>query len=380
MKFDYEEVNETVLYDHMQDNPYLLLTPGPLSTTKSVKASMLFDLCTWDEDYKKLTQIIRKKLVKLASKNEGKYTSVLMQGSGTFCMESVIGSTIAENEKLLVLANGAYGSRIAEITRTLSINLSVKDSSEVSLPDLLRLEQTLKHETDITHVAVVHCETTTGILNPVKEIGRIVKEHDKTFIVDAMSSFGGIELDMDEYNIDFLVSSANKCIQGVPGFGFIIAKTDKLKKCKGLARSLSLDLYDQWEVMNKNGKWRFTSPTHSVRAFSQALIELEVEGGIKARYKRYKSNQESLVEGMSEIPFKTLIPRQIQSPIITSFYYPESKKFSFKKFYQELKKNGFVIYPGKISQSETFRIGTIGNITVRDILSFIDTVKEIKFW
>src|SRR5699024_7095469 len=271
-----------------KNNPYVLLTPGPLTTSATVKEAMMKDWCTWDDEYNQLVQHIRQKLLHLATESPNKYTTVLMQGSGTFSVESVIGTTIPENGKLLVVANGAYGERIATISSKLMIDTVVLNSGETSPPDVHLLNIKLKEDPDITHVAVVHCETTTGMLNPLEEISNIVKKHDKIFILDAMSSFGGIEMDIDKLHVDYLISSANKCIQGVPGFGFIIAKKDQLEKCKDNARSLSLDLYNQWKVMeDQNGKWRFTSPTHVVHAFHQALKELEQEGGIKARAQRY---------------------------------------------------------------------------------------------
>ncbi|MCX8063585.1 MAG: 2-aminoethylphosphonate--pyruvate transaminase [Candidatus Hydrogenedentes bacterium] len=363
------------------DNPYLLLTPGPLSTSKGVRAVMFRDWCTWDDDYNSIVQEIRKELVEIAT-NRGEYTCVLMQGSGTFSVESAIGTMMPkEGGKLLVLVNGAYGARIVEIAKYLNIPCIVHNSGELDPPDLERLEDTLKNDTNITHVAVVHCETTTGILNPIEDIGRIVKGYEKKFFVDAMSSFGGIPFDVGTLSIDFLVSSANKCIQGVPGFGFIIAKVEEFQKCAGNARSLSLDAYAQWEEMERNrGKWRFTSPTHTVRAFKQALKELRDEGGVNARYNRYKENHKILVEGMESLGFKTVIKKEWQSPIITSFYSPNAEKYDFKKFYALLKSKGFVIYPGKLTAIDAFRIGNIGHIFPEDIKRLLKAIEESIFW
>lgn len=237
----------------------------------------------------------------------------------------------------------------------------------------------LAHNAEITHVSVVHCETTTGVLNPLKEIAHIVKMHGKKLIVDAMSSFGGVPLDVQELGIDFLISSSNKCIQGVPGFGFIIARKSELAHCKGVSKSLSLDIYDQWETMEKgHGKWRFTSPTHVVRAFKQAMDELLEEGGVEARHERYCANHDVLVKGMRSLGFKTLLPDEIQSPVITSFLYPNAD-FDFTSFYAQLKERGFVIYPGKISQADTFRIGNIGDVYPEDFGKLIEVIKECKY-
>ena len=375
-----ERINEVDLFKSIPDNPYLLLTPGPLSTSKSVRAAMLFDLCTWDEDYTRLTQRIRKRLVNLSTNKPENYTCVLMQGSGTFCIEAVLGSIISKENKLLILANGAYGRRMVEISRRLELNYLVNDGSEIKPPDLLLLKETLENDKEITHVAFVHCETTTGILNPLEEIMEIAKKYNKKVIVDAMSSFGGIEIDVEELGIDFLVSSSNKCIEGVPGFGFIIADIEELKKTKGNSKSLSLDIYDQWAEMEAKGKWRFTSPTHVVRAFYQALLKLEIDGGIRARFYRYSDNQKLLLAGMKEMGFKCPVPEEFQSPIITSFFYPESSFFSFDKFYFELKNNGFVIYPGKISDMDSFRIGNIGRIFAKDIDNLLNLIRLIRFW
>lgn len=233
----------------------------------------------------------------------------------------------------------------------------------------------------ITHVAVVHCETTTGMLNPIQKVGEIVKSHGKIFFVDAMSSFGGIPMDIADLGIDYLVSSANKCIQGVPGFGFAIARTSVLEACAGNARSLSLDLYDQWKTMEENsGKWRFTSPTHIVRAFAQAIKELDQEGGIAQRFARYSENHRILVSGMAQLGIKTILAPEDQSPIITAFYSPTHPDYSFDRFYSSLKNKGFVIYPGKVTDLNTFRIGNIGDIMPADMERLINCIKEAMYW
>ena len=366
--------------DILPENPYLLLTPGPLSTSKSVKAVMLRDWCTWDDDYNAIVQQIRRRLVELATPQDG-FTAVLMQGSGTFSVESVLTSAVAKDRKLLVLANGAYGERMERIATQAGIHVEVQNSGELSPPDLTRLEQSLARDSRISHVAVVHCETTTGMLNPVEEIGRIVKSTGRTYIVDAMSSFGGIPMDIAELGADFLVSSANKCIQGVPGFGFVIARRTEMENCRGRARSLSLDLYDQWRTMEEQqGKWRFTSPTHTVRAFSQALCELDGEGGIEARYQRYKKNHATLVYGMQLLGFKCLLDEKYLSPIITAFYSPQAPGYSFAEFYARIKAQGFVIYPGKVTEHETFRIGNIGEVNPPDIERLLRSIARSMFW
>ena len=361
-------------------NHYLLLTPGPLSTSETVKQAMLKDWCTWDDEYNVgVVQSIRQKLVSLATNYCG-YTSVLMQGSGTASVEAVLGGAIGQDESVLIIDNGAYGKRMVEICRTLKLNHKTLKFNEVELPDISAIEYELETG-QFTHLAMVHCETTTGMLNPIREVAELCKSKEIAFILDAMSSFGGIEFDIGELDIAFMISSANKCIQGVPGFGFILAKREEILKCKGRAKSVSLDIYSQWKTMEEcNGKWRFTSPTHVVRAFAQALNELEGEGGITARAQRYRLNQSKLCEGMKRLGFQPLLPDQLHSSIITSFYSPNAESYDFNEFYTMLKKKGFVIYPGKVSDADCFRIGNIGEVAPSDIERLLVAIKESMFW
>lgn len=369
--------------DEQLKRPYLLLTPGPLTTSKGVRMAMLKDWCTWDKDYNDIVQDIRARLVKLAvsPENYNRYTSVLMQGSGSFGVEAVIGTTVPKDGKLFIIANGAYGNRMEEIAKVLGIDYVIEKLGDKEEIDLSRVREILETTPDITHVSVVHSETTSGMLNPIEKIGEIVKEFKKIYIVDAMSSFGGIEIAVDEIDIDFLISSSNKCIQGVPGFSFIICKRESIEKCKGQARSLALDLYSQWKVMEEqNGKWRFTSPTHTVRAFYQALLELEKEGGISEREKRYRANNKILRDGMKKLGFTSLIKEEFQSPIITTFLAPNSEKYKFETFYKKLKDEGFVIYPGKVTDIESFRIGNIGEVYPDDIHDLLKAIEKSINW
>ncbi|WP_455794109.1 2-aminoethylphosphonate--pyruvate transaminase [Clostridium butyricum] len=354
---------------------YKLLTPGPLTTTEAVKKEMLFDRCTWDDEYKSITQKIRKELLDIGNVHEEDYMAVLMQGSGTFAVESVITSTVGEKDKLLIIANGAYGERIVQIAEHISLNHVIYNNEYDEHPDMDKVKEILDKDTEITHIAMVHCETTTGILNPIEDLSVIAKEYNKTLIIDAMSSFGGIPIDIKALGIDYLISSANKCIQGVPGFGFVIAKKEKLEKCKGISRSLSLDLYDQYKGMDKDGKWRFTSPTHVVAAFSKALDELKEEGGVEGRYNRYKNNNLVLRKKLKEIGIESYIEEEKQSPIITTFAFP-TDAFSLNEFYSFIKERGFVIYPGKLTDVDTFRIGNIGEIYEEDINKLCEIIEE----
>lgn len=355
---------------------YKLLTPGPLTTTSAVKEQMLEDHCTWDEDYKKITRSICAKLLEIAHVSEPEYTSVLIQGSGTFGVESVITSVVGKKDVLLIASNGAYGERMADIAMHAGIDYILYSEEYNKMPSSSRIKEILNDNPQITHVSMVHSETTSGILNDIKPVADLVKSAGKTFIVDAMSSFGGVDINVGELGIDFIISSANKCIQGVPGFSFIICRTDKLEESKGKARSLSLDLYDQWNTMHKDGKWRFTSPTHVVLAFWKALEELDEEGGVGARYERYKNNNRYLIEHMAEMGFSTYIDKSIQGPIITTFYYPENIKCDFDEMYNYIKERGYAIYPGKLTNAETFRIGNIGEIYQEDMEKLCNIFKS----
>ena len=348
-------------------NTYKLLTPGPLTTTDTVKREMLVDRCTWDDDYKVVTQKIRRQLLELAHVSEDDYTAVLMQGSGTFGVESVLTSVVGDQDKVLICSNGAYGKRMTDICAHSRIPYVHYAQDYDKVPDAAHVARLLEEDPTITHVAMVHSETTSGILNDIQSVGKVVRDAGKTFIVDAMSSFGGVDIPVADWGIDFLVSSANKCIQGVPGFSFILCRRDKLLASEGKARSLSLDLLDQWKGMEKDGKWRFTSPTHVVLAFSKALDELAEEGGIPARSRRYAENNRLLIEKMRAMGFATYIDGSHQGPIITTFFYPAGVSFRFSDFYNYIKERGYAIYPGKLTEMDTFRIGNIGEIYPEDI-------------
>jgi 2-aminoethylphosphonate-pyruvate transaminase len=359
------------------DIPYLLLTPGPLTTSRSVKEAMLRDYCTWDDDYHEIVTHVRGRLCELAGGGPD-ITSVLMQGSGTFAVEATIGSVVPPDGKLLVLDNGAYGRRIGQIAARLNVPHRIVTFSEIDPVDPQRVEEELAADPQLTHVALVHCETTTGLMNPAVAVGELCRRFNKTFILDAMSSFAGVPLTIQDAQAQYLISSSNKCIQGVPGFAFVVAHRPTFEQTAGWARSLSLDLYDQWQEMETNhGKWRYTSPTHVVRAFVQALQELEEEGGIAARYARYAENQKLLVSGLQDLGIRALIAPEYQSPIITAFHCPEDPKFEFRAFYDALKARRFVIYPGKISQADTFRVGTIGQVFPDDIRLLVKTIGDV---
>ncbi len=353
----------------------ILFTPGPLTTSATVKQAMLRDLGSRDFEFIEKVQFIRTKLLEAGevSKQEG-YETIIMQGSGTFGIESVIASALPVNGHLLVIINGVYGERISKIAAVHHIQQTRLVFNENEIPDLQKVEATLKENPSITHVAVIHCETTTGIINPIDAIGQICAKHGVIYIVDAMSSFGAVPVNIKQSKIDFLISSSNKCIEGVPGFSFIIAKKDKLLSCEPNTRNLSLDLYAQWKGLEGDGQFRFTPPTHSLLAFAQALVELEQEGGVKGRGARYISNYKTLVAGMEQLGFKEYLTEENRGYIITCFHYPEHELFDFKRFYEALNEKGFVIYPGKLSKVNCFRIGNIGRITTSDIQDLLKAI------
>jgi len=355
----------------------LLFTPGPLTTSLSVKQAMLHDLGSWHADFNALVASVRQQLLALAglSRSAG-WEVVPLQGSGTFGVEAVFQTCVPPSGKVLVLANGAYGERIVQMLVHARIDHRVLRTPEGTPNDPAALEAALEADRSITHVAAVHCETTTGILNPIEAIGPVVKRYGAVFVVDAMSSFGGVPIDFAECGADFLISSANKCIEGVPGFSFVFARRDLLLASEGWARSLSLDLLGQLRGFEKNGQFRYTPPTHAVAAFAQALRELAAEGGVAARHDRYCRNHVTLMAGMTRLGFTPYLDPLVQSPIITAFRYP-TPAFNFARFYRELSDRGFIIYPGKLTLVDTFRIGTVGRLFPCDIEQLIAAVERV---
>lgn len=350
-----------------------LFTPGPLTTSATVKHAMLRDLGSRDAEFVGTVAQIRERLLQLASiSRDARWEAILIQGSGTFAIESVISSVIPSDGKLLVAINGAYGERAAEIAAKHGIKVVLVRSPEDQPLDLAGVRA---NSDGVTHVFAVHCETTTGVLNPIADIGTLARERGATFIVDAMSSFGGVPIDVEAAQADYLISSANKCIEGVPGFAFVLARRDVLLTSEGYARSVSLDLVAQWRGLEANGQFRFTPPTHAILAFHEALRELDDEGGIVGRNTRYRANQNTLVDGMRDMRFRELVAPEHQSPIITTFHYPTHPRFAFDTFYQRLSDKGFVIYPGKLSQADCFRIGTIGRIFPADVEGLLAAIR-----
>jgi 2-aminoethylphosphonate-pyruvate transaminase len=355
-------------------DPYLL-TPGPLTTAASTKEAMLRDWGSWDGDFRAMTAQLRRGLLEIAGDTQGEYDCVPLQGSGSYCVEAMLGSFVPRDGHVLVLANGAYGKRIATTLRYLGRRHTVHDTGDYLPPRAADVERILAANADITHVVVVHCETSSGILNPIEEIAEVTARLGRRLLIDSMSAFGAVALDVRKLPCDAFVSSANKCIEGVPGFGFVIAKKDVLRDAKGNSHSLSLDVHDQWDVMNRTGQWRFTPPTHTVAAFIEALRLHTLEGGQPGRLARYARNRDVLVEGMRSLGFEPLLTEQWRSPIIVTFFSPADPAFSFERFYELMKAQGFIIYPGKLTTVESFRIGCIGALDETVMRRVIDACR-----
>ncbi len=341
--------------------PYLL-TPGPLTTAYSVKQAMLRDWGSWDGDFRAMTADMRRRLLALTGDAKDEFDCVPMQGSGSFCVEAMLGSFVPKDGKVLVLANGAYGLRAAQTMQYLGRAYTLIDKGDYLPPRGDEVAAALEADPAITHVIAIHCETSSGILNPVAEIAQAVHAKGRKLLVDSMSAFGAVALDVNEIRYEAMVSSANKCIEGVPGFGFIIARKSELEAAKGRSHSLSLDVHAQWAHMNKTGQWRYTPPTHVVAAFLEALRQHEAEGGVAGRGARYTRNRDVMVAGMRDLGFETLLGDRWLSPIIVTFFNPAHAGFAFDRFYDLMKDKGFIIYPGKLTAVDSFRIGCIGRM------------------
>ena len=355
--------------------PYLL-TPGPLTTAYEVKEAMLKDWGSWDEDFRDLTKTLRKNLLSLLGPRKNLYDCVPIQGSGTFAVESMLGTFIPKDGKLLVLANGAYGLRAAQTMDYLNRDYHLLDKGDYLPPRGSEVAGILENDKAITHVLVIHCETSSGILNPLEEIGAAVKSAGRKLLIDSMSAFGAVPVDPEKIDFEAMVSSANKCIEGVPGFGFVFAKLSELEAAKGNCHSLSLDVEAQWSAMEKSGQWRFTPPTHVVAAFLTALEIHEEEGGVAGRGARYTNNRDVMVSGMRDLGFETLLDERWLSPIIVTFFCPADRAFEFTKFYDLMKSEGYIIYPGKLTVVDSFRIGCIGRMDAHVMKGVVSAAKK----
>jgi 2-aminoethylphosphonate-pyruvate transaminase len=337
---------------------------------------MLRDWGSWDSDFRAMTREMRTGLLALIDSGDQDYDCVPLQGSGSFLVEAMLGTFVPRDGKVLVLANGAYGQRAATTMNYIGRQVHLLDKGDYMPPRGTEVAAILARDPAITHVLAIHCETSSGILNPVEEISQATCDAGRKLLIDSMSAFGAIPLDPVRIRYEALVSSANKCIEGVPGFGFAIARTSELEAGKGNAHSLSLDLHAQWSHMEKTGQWRFTPPTHAVAAFLEALRAHEAEGGVAGRGARYAGNRDVLVSGMRALEFETLLDDRWLSPIIVTFFCPADPAFEFDRFYDLMKAKGFIIYPGKLTVVDSFRIGCIGRMDGNVMKRVVDAAGE----
>jgi 2-aminoethylphosphonate-pyruvate transaminase len=359
----------------IRGNDPILLTPGPLTTSLATKQAMLRDWGSWDPAFNAMTLSICKDVVEIVH-GAGTHVCVPLQGSGTFAVEAALANLVPRAGKVLVPQNGAYCVRVLRILKYLGRAHVALDLPEDRHPTAAMVEEALARDPSITHVAQVHCETGTGILNPLEEIAAVCARRGKGLIVDAMSSFGALDIDAGRHGIDAVVAASGKCIEGVPGMGLVIARQAVLEKSAGNSHSLAMDLHDQWTYLQKTSQWRFTPPTHVVAAFRAALDQFAAEGGTAARGSRYRRNCDTLIEGMTALGLRPFLPRAMQAPIIVTFHAPADPAYSFKAFYEKVRARGYILYPGKLTQVETFRVGCIGAIDDNEMHNVVSAVGE----
>jgi len=354
----------------------ILLTPGPLTTSAATKAAMLYDWGSWDSAFNELTESVCLDLLAIVEA-EDSHVCVPLQGSGTFAVEAALGTLVARHDKVLVPNNGAYCQRIIRILTYLGREVVELPHREDEPADPARIDSALAADASITHVAQVHCETGTGILNPLPEIADVVAQHGKRLIIDAMSSFGALPVDAQQVPFDALIAASGKCLEGVPGMGFVFARKESLANAAGNSHSLAMDLFDQHTYMAKTGQWRFTPPTHVVAALHEALLQYNEEGGLPVRHQRYADNCKVLLEDMAKLGLRSFLPAAIQAPIIVTFHAPKDPRYQFKEFYERVKAKGFILYPGKLTQVETFRVGCIGHVNQAEMHAAVAAVAEV---
>ncbi len=357
------------------DRDPILLTPGPLTTSLATKAAMLRDWGSWDSNFNAVTARVRNRLTAILHA-EATHVCVPMQGSGTFSVEAAVNTLVARDGHVLVLINGAYGKRLARLTELLGRRFTAFETAVDVPPTAIDVARLLDADASITHVALIHCETSTGILNPLPEIAAAVAKRGRSLIVDAMSSFGAIAIDARSLPFDALVSASGKCVEGPPGMGFVFVRRGVLEACGGNSTSLSLDLYDQWTYMERTTQWRYTPPTHVVVALDVALAQFEAQGGQPARLARYTANYETLTTGMTELGFQRFISPVHQAPIIVTFHAPADPRYAFKEFYERVRDKGFILYPGKLTEVETFRVGCIGAIGPEEMRHAVNAIRD----
>ncbi|MBD9607720.1 2-aminoethylphosphonate-pyruvate transaminase [Pseudomonas sp. PvR086] len=354
----------------------ILLTPGPLTTSQRTRQAMMVDWGSWDDRFNQLTASLCEKLLVIINAGDSHHC-VPLQGSGTFAVEAAIGTLVPRDGKVLVLINGAYGKRLAKICEVLGRSFNTFETAEDEPTTAVDVDRLLRADASITHVALIHCETSTGILNPLAEIAHVIEQHGKRLIIDAMSSFGALPIDAQQVPFDALIAASGKCLEGVPGMGFVFARKEALANAAGNSHSLAMDLFDQHTYMAKTGQWRFTPPTHVVAALHEALLQYHEEGGLPARHQRYANNCQVLLDDMAKLGLRSFLPAAIQAPIIVTFHAPKDPRYQFKEFYERVKSKGFILYPGKLTQVETFRVGCIGHVNQAEMHAAVAAVAEV---
>jgi 2-aminoethylphosphonate-pyruvate transaminase len=358
------------------DRDAVLLTPGPLTTSLRTKLAMLRDWGSWDADFNALTARIRRELLQIANADES-HVAVPLQGSGTFSIEAAVATLVPPaGGHLLVLDNGAYCKRMGRLATLMGRRTTIMERREDEPVSADELDARLTADKSITHVGLIHCETGTGVLNPLQEISHVCARHDKGLIVDAMSSFGALEIDARKVRFDALIAASGKCLEGVPGMGFVLIRKAVLDRCAGQSQSLAMDLHDQHVYMERTGQWRFTPPTHVVAALGAAIDQFVEQGGRPARLSRYTENCRTLIDGMAALGFVPFLRPEVQAPIIVTFHAPGDRRYDFKAFYQAAKRRGFILYPGKLTQVETFRVGCIGAIGINEMRQAVAAVAD----
>ncbi|AZE12313.1 2-aminoethylphosphonate:pyruvate aminotransferase [Pseudomonas chlororaphis subsp. aureofaciens] len=354
----------------------ILLTPGPLTTSARTRQAMLLDWGSWDDRFNQLTASVCEQLLAIVN-GAASHHCVPLQGSGTFAVEAAIGTLVPRDGKVLVLINGAYGKRLARICEVLGRDFSTFETAEDQPTTAADVDRLLHADATISHVALIHCETSTGILNPLPDIAQVVAGHGKRLIIDAMSSFGALPIDARQVPFDALIAASGKCLEGVPGMGFVFTRKDALAAAAGNSHSLAMDLHDQHSYLLKTGQWRFTPPTHVVAALHEALLQYHEEGGLPARHQRYAANCQALLDGMVQLGLRSFLPAAIQAPIIVTFHAPKDPRYQFKEFYERVKAKGFILYPGKLTQVETFRVGCIGHVDPAGMRAAVQAIADV---
>ncbi len=354
----------------------ILLNPGPVCTSERVRNALLRgDMCHRESEFSTLLSSTRKKILQAFAPN-GNYTTTIITGSGTASMEAGICSSVSEGKKILIINNGVYGERISRIASAYKINKVELKYDWREQPDINQIEDAILQDTEIEVVAMVHHETTTGLLNPIHEVGAITNKHGRTFFLDSVSGLGGEEIDLVKDNVDICIGTANKCIQGLPGLSFVLLKQDEVKRLRNIPpRSLYLNIISQLDEQENKGECPFTPSVHIFYAFEEALDEL-LEESIQGRLNRYKNASSYLREEFKRLDLELLLPEEHLSNTITALYLP--KNMTYAHLHDSLKERGFIIYAGQGQLNKTiFRIANMGELTMDDLEDLIKNLQEV---